>query len=329
MRKLFFLNVVLSFVVGFLGYAPTLHADATAPVKIIFDTDMCGDFDDVGALAVLNALADQGKDEILACVANGHDKDKATAASISAINTYYGRPNIPIGTYQGPGYPPYPSHYTAKLRDEFPQSAKPDDQEPTSLDIYRRTLAAAPNHSVVIVSTGLLINLRNLLESKPDASSPLSGIDLVKLKVKKLVVMGGQYPQGSESNFISTGAGPDTQYAVEHWPTPILFSGFEIGLPMITGKVLVHTPVTNPVRRAYDPNGRPSWDLTAALAAVEDPTLYWTVSPEGYCEVRSNGSDQWHETPNRHHTYLIAKMPPAEVGKVLDDLLALPPALKK
>ena len=34
---------------------------AAAPVRVIFDTDMCGDYDDVGALAVLNALADAGE----------------------------------------------------------------------------------------------------------------------------------------------------------------------------------------------------------------------------------------------------------------------------
>ena len=32
-----------------------------APVKVIFDTDMITDFDDVGALACLHALADVGE----------------------------------------------------------------------------------------------------------------------------------------------------------------------------------------------------------------------------------------------------------------------------
>jgi hypothetical protein len=33
---------------------------ASEPVKVIFDTDMITDFDDVGALACLHALADAG-----------------------------------------------------------------------------------------------------------------------------------------------------------------------------------------------------------------------------------------------------------------------------
>ena len=39
---------------------------AAEPVKVIFDTDMITDFDDVGALACLHALADAGECEDLA-----------------------------------------------------------------------------------------------------------------------------------------------------------------------------------------------------------------------------------------------------------------------
>ena len=312
---------------------PALRADSPAPVKIIFDTDMSGDCDDVGALAVLNKLADAGKAEILACVANGHDRDKAIAATISAINTYYGRPNIPIGTYQGPGHPPTGSPYTAKVRDEFPHSALPDDKAPLALDVYRRALAAAPDGSVVIVSVGFFDNLRDLLESKPDSISPLPGIDLVRRKGSKLVVMGGGFPQtGGEYNFAAGGGAPDTQYTVEHWPTPILFTGFEIGAKITTGKGLAAAPRSNPVRRAYELytsfKGRQSWDLTAVLAAAGDLALYWNVSASGYCQVTPGGGDQWHPTPDRGHSYLIAKMPPVEVGLTLDNLLALPPGTK-
>ena len=42
----------------------TAAADKTTPVRIIFDTDMMGDVDDVGTVAVLHALADQGEAEI-------------------------------------------------------------------------------------------------------------------------------------------------------------------------------------------------------------------------------------------------------------------------
>ena len=45
-------------------------ASVAAPVKVIFDTDMISDFDDVGALACLHAMADAGECEILATLSS-------------------------------------------------------------------------------------------------------------------------------------------------------------------------------------------------------------------------------------------------------------------
>jgi len=300
------------------------------PVKVIFDTDMCGDCDDAGALAVLNKMADAGRAEILACLANAHDRDKAIAATISAINTYYGRPDIPIGAYHGPLHPPGGSNYDVKVRDEFPHSAPPDDQAPDAVAVYRKALAPAPDRSVVIVSTGFLCNLHELLESKPDAASTLSGWDLTRQKVKLVVAMGGGYPSiGCECNFASADCWRDTQFVVDNWPTPMLFSGFEIGSGIITGKCLANAPAADPVKRIYGLvtgfGGRPSWDLTAALAATGDLDRYWSVSPPGYVRIFPGGGDQWYPAPDTGRSYLIVKMPPADVGKALDALLMAPP----
>ena len=108
-----------------------------------------------------------------------------------------------------------------------------------------------------------------------------------------------------------------------------MFSGFEIGGAIITDTKLASASVKDPVRRAYELQdrftGHQSWDLTAALAAVEDPALYWDVGCGGYCEVAPGGANQWHSTPNRGHSYLIEKVPSADVAKVLDGFLAMPP----
>lgn len=66
------------------------------PVKIIFDSDMGPDYDDVGALTMLHAFADSGKAQILATIAS--NKYELVAPSLEVINTYYGRPQIPVGT---------------------------------------------------------------------------------------------------------------------------------------------------------------------------------------------------------------------------------------
>ncbi|HZK80481.1 MAG TPA: nucleoside hydrolase [Humisphaera sp.] len=314
----------------------TNRASADA-VKVVFDTDISSDVDDCGALAILNALADKGEAEILACVVNGHDADKASVAAVNAINMYYGRGNVPIGAYQGSHGNPSHSPYTAKLRDEFPHTAPADDKAPTALSVYRRALAAAPDGGVVIISVGFLMNLSDLVDSKADDVSPLAGLELVLKKVKRLVVMGGQFPnpkQFKEWNFSAGNVGTDAQHVVENWPTPILFSGFSIGQGISTGKALESTPAANPVRRAYQlynnalKNGRSSWDPTAVLAGVRDPEKYWNVVSDGYCTVEKSGVNTWAPTPHRGHSYFAPKLSNAEMAGILDALMATPPVKK-
>ena len=70
---------------------------------------------------------------------------------------------------------------------------------------------------------------------------------------------------------------PASKVVADEWPTEIVFSGFEIGNVILTGKKLVQMNVENsPVKDAYalcftegDPEGRMSWDHTAVLVAIK------------------------------------------------------------
>ena len=70
-------------------------------VKIIFDTDLGPDYDDVGALAFLHAMADSGKAEILATVAS--NKHELVAPVNKCIKYYFGRPDLEIGAPKSEG----------------------------------------------------------------------------------------------------------------------------------------------------------------------------------------------------------------------------------
>ena len=69
-------------------------------MRVIFDTDLGADVDDAGAVAVLHALADLGEAEILAMGLSV--KHPWSAPCLDALNTYYGRPDIPIGASRVP-----------------------------------------------------------------------------------------------------------------------------------------------------------------------------------------------------------------------------------
>ena len=81
-------------------------------VKIMFDTDLGPDYDDVGALAFLHATADSGRVEILATVTS--NKHELVAPSINVINTYFGRAELPIGAPKSAGASLGSSQWTSR-----------------------------------------------------------------------------------------------------------------------------------------------------------------------------------------------------------------------
>jgi len=245
------------------------------PVKVIFDTDMITDFDDVGALASLHALADAGECEILATVSS--TRGNASVAAIEVINGYYGRSDLPVGAPKGMGVmgadwkaktkvdPKSPlgqrtkgdgGHYKyRKLAVDYPQWVRhlDADDAPDAVDVYRRVLAAQPDRSVVICSVGFLTNIRRLLESKPDAHSALDGRALVAQKVKKWVAMACAYPRGSEYN--SSGDWKSSVVALRDWPTQIVFSDFQYGFDVYAGRAIAEKAgPRNPVKDVFAGN---------------------------------------------------------------------------
>ncbi|MCC5843071.1 MAG: nucleoside hydrolase [Verrucomicrobia bacterium] len=299
------------------------------PVSILLDTDMATDCDDAGAMAVLHALASKGEAEILGVVTN--NRDGASIGAVAAINSYYGRPDIPLGACQRDDVGIEAARFVQKLAADtarYGHTVTSREQVPDAVDLYRRGLAAAPDHSVVIVSIGHLNNLAGLLDSGPDASSPLTGLELVQQKVPRLVVMGGDYPAGKEHNFWARGSAPYTARVLETWPGPILFTGYSLGESVMTGPAMAGLPEDHPVRRAYAGHssqplerGRPSWDQTAVLAAVRGPAPYWTLSPPGRNVPEADGSNHWENDPEGNHVYLVESMPPSGVARVISQLM--------
>ena len=296
----------------------------TGPTNVIIDTDMSGDCDDAGAVAILNSFMNQGEANLVACVVNGRDVDLCSGATVQAINAYYGHPSIPIGANHGRAWiGPTKSHYTLKIHERFNPGFPKDDKLPAGVAVYRKTLESAADGTVVIVSVGLMENLLDLLNSKPDDISSLSGPDLVRKKVRQLVVMANTTRYDNAVNGI--------------WPTKILFT-FGVGSYISTGKSLAGTPENNPVRCIYSlfgddqhnalKDGRQSWDLTAAWLAVRGPGRLWDVSWGGHWTVDpATGQGDWPDGPQTNQNFILEKMPVPEVAKLLDAELARPPKL--
>jgi len=304
------------------------QAEGRAPVRVLFDTDIMGDVDDVGAVAVLHALADRGEAEILAmgvCVQNPW-----SPPCLDALNTFFGRPDLPLGVVKGPAHN-RASRYARGIAEEYPHALRSADDAPDAAQLYRRVLAREPDGGVVLITVGQLTNVHNLLETGPDRHSDLDGRELVRRKVRAWVCMGGRFPEGREANLINDG--PAAASAIERWPTPIVFSGWEIGNEILTGAGSRELPAGSPVRRAYELydglNDRQSWDQTAVLYAVRGldggMSDVWDLHTTGHLHVHPDGSNVWRDAPDREHAYLVRKAPPEAVADLIETLMLQPP----
>lgn len=285
-------------------------------VKLIFDTDMDTDCDDAGALAMLHALADEGKVELLATPVSS--PYPYSAPCVEAINRYYGRAELPIGVPKGKGAPiDRGSRYARQIADEFPTTLKTNADAPDAVAVYRRLLASQADGEVTIVTVGYLTNLRDLLASKADAFSPLDGPELIRRKVKQYVCMGGRYPRHLDPGVYGN-LKPDPEAAVigaRDWPTTVYFSG--LGEEVLTGAGLRDTPAGNPVRRTYElylgqRPSRPSWDQISSLFAVLGAEPYWQLRSEGYNHIFPNGTNEWRAEPDDPRHVLIEWKPNAK-----------------
>ncbi len=313
-------------------------------VKVIIDTDMGSDCDDVGALALLNEYASQGKVEILGVIYSSGVVPFGTGV-IDAINRYYGHDHIPVGaSYNDEVGDPVDKMLAEKLaRDTAAFGNRyirnTDAVEQTVLN--RRILRDQPDNSVVYITIGHTKGLYDLLVSAPDSISRFSGSELVSRKVKSWVALGALNANNDEGyyvrdwNFFFNGTAEYTSYLVDHFPKPVYF--VDGGTNVFTGKSLIHSAPGNIVRTAYRDwlwnvekktliDQRPSWDLVAVYFAVERPVPYFSILKNGYLEFDIRKGCRWIEkdTLTQHHYVLQKPGYEQEISDYLNQMISRP-----
>jgi hypothetical protein len=184
---------------------------------------------------------------------------------------------------------------------------------------------------VVIAAVGLLTALQMLLDSPPDAASPLTGFELVRVKVRQLVSMGmGSYPSGTDPfNWRMDVAA--AARVLNDWPAPLVVS--EWGSDIFTGSELhARTPHENPIRTAYEiylggpGKNRPSWDLAAVLYAVRGAASpFRAVTGSRIRFDPHTGQHHWlPDQPDSQHSYLQPLASNEAIAAELNELMVSP-----
>jgi len=319
----------------------TVRLASAEPVRLIFDTDIGNDVDDALAIGLIHALQSRGECELLAVtITKDH---KLSAPFVDVLNTFYGRGNIPIGVVRN-GPTPEPSRFTvlANQRDEgkqrYPHDLMSGADAPQATALLREVLTRQPDRSVVIVQVGFSSNLACLLDSKADRHTALSGRELVQKKVRLLSLMAGAFQpiEGKvhlEYNVVKDL--PSARKLAQEWPTPMVYSGFEIGLAIPYPSVSIERDYRyvphHPLAEAYclfmpPPHNRPTWDLTSVLQAVRPDRGYFTLTDPGRVAVGEDGATRFVKEADGPHRYLIAdREQQLRVREVLVQLSSEPP----
>jgi len=313
MQRLFFFLLLTSVF--------TLSVSAAEPVRFVFDTDLGNDVDDSMALAVCHALQNRGECEVLAITTT---KDNPyVAPMINLLNTFYGRPDIPIAvvkngaTKEDGAY----NRQVLELRDDqgkwrYPRTLMPEDSAnlPDAVPFLRKLLAGEPDGSVVLVQVGFFTNFARLLDTPADDISPLTGKELIAKKVKLLSLMAGSFDSSGHREYNVVNDIPSAKKLIAQWPSEMIFSGFEIGEtiqhPGASMKEDYGYVKYHPLKDAYHfyrglDNPQPTYDLTSVLYAVRPNRGYFDLSPPGTVTVMDDGQTTFTPGANGKHRYMI------------------------
>ena len=293
---------------------------------VIYDTDLCSSADDLFALEMFYRYEDEGRCRLLGVMVDREGERNAAFADV--MNTYFGHGEVPVGLVRDGIKNP-------KVWIDYAHVADTKDGEgqtmfrhmlagysslPDGWQLHRRLLAAQPDHSVSIVCVGFVTCLAQLLSSGADAYSSLSGVELVRRKVKCIYLQGGVFGEAVEPDFNFAQGITYAKTFFQNWPQEIdiVFS------PMEAGQDVEYTPEqviadvswtdAHPIKQVYMQcncdTGQRMWDVMPVVQAVEGDALFslsprgtvvlddqaetiFTPSTTGNCRYQLPGSEAW------------------------------------
>lgn len=314
-NKICWLNIFLLIITFLTGCKNTNENNS---IKVIFDTDIGNDIDDVLALQMLINYHKSDLVDLLGVTIS--KSNPYTVSYVDGFCRFHGINDLPIGfIYEGPNSDD--GKYLKQSVDTVINNAPilyPEitvrNYLPDSWELQRELLANQDDNSVVMIAVGPLTNLRRLLESGSDQYSELNGIELVSKKVRLLSVMGGNFSDSAD--FAEWNILQDIESAnivFEYWPSDIVASGWKVGNKLLYPHKSIIEDFKDFERhplcvsyKLYDkmPYDRPTWDLTSVLYAVEPDNTVFNLSTKGEIFINADGQSEFTELENGKHQFL-------------------------
>lgn len=278
--------------------------------SFILGTDWWTDCDDAAAVRLLTRFVREEKIKLLGIGINACME--YSVASLRGFLRADGLGDeIPIGIDLAAtdfyGTPPYQKQHAQNYAPDVTNSDAPD-----AVRLYR-TLLAGATEKVEILEIGFLQVIASVLKSQADDISELSGLELVKEKVKKVWVMAGKWDADGErehnfdNNARSRTAGKEF---CELCPVPVTFLGWEVGYNVISGNKLDENDHLYQLFVDHgSAKGRSSWDpmlVMLALIGDEEAAGYDTVAGTASVDAES-GANYFAKDPAGKHKFVVKK----------------------
>ena len=302
------------------------QGEYTGMPLVIYDTDIGSSADDLFAMEMLYHYEDEGRCRLLGVMVDREGERNAAFADV--MNTYFGHGDVPIGLVRDGIKEPKVWIDYAHVADTKDGEGQPMFRRtvadysplPDGWQLYRRLLAAQPDHSVSIVSVGFVTCLAQLLTSGADEYSSLTGVELVRRKVKCIYLQGGMFGEAEEPDFNFAQGITFAKTFFQNWPQEVdmVFS------PMETGQDVEYTPEqviadvswtdVHPIKQVYMQcncnTSQRMWDVMPVVQAVEGDALFalsqhgtvritdqtetiFTPSATGNCRYQLPGTEVW------------------------------------
>ena len=298
------LVATLSVTAVLAGFSSTMSASAGTvkdhPQRIIIDTDLSLWWDDATAVGMANVLQQRGEAQVLGVMSD--IRNPVAAAALDAIDTAYGHGKIPIGAVADSSANTAPHGYSDTLAKQLPHALRNSSQAQPAVDLYRRLLAAQPDHSVTVVAIGGDTNLAGLLAS-----------------VQVKAVRCGEEPwsdQGEEAGdrgrAVPNGWPALHQRTPRHWRHQSARGKYGLADGDCLGRrvygrqhegrrnLCTSAPPRNPMRIVYTklfncgPPGDGDWDGPTMLYAIEGASgIFSALGQGGAAVINSQGGLSW------------------------------------
>lgn len=300
--------------------------------KLWLDTDLNADVGDVGALACACTLHNAGIIELIGvtiCMTSDF-----TPGMADQILRQFGLTDVPIGIWKGvlandPSNPNpvwiQQTYADARWFRAIGLSAN----VPNAVDVFGEVMAQQPDDSVIICAIGPLNNIKTFKDSH---------LALVNSKVRKLYVMGGDYPNssdipgGAEFNFyVNSSAKAGATDVAANWPTTIVYGGYTDSGSIFVGGTLNTRGTNDIIQQCYVRYNaefgfgltRPGWDEMGVLQAAYDAASWSTVRGSNAVTL-ATGANVFTPSATGKDYYMVKRMTVAWYQTLINRLMDAP-----